>query len=206
MAISLADITGASVPAPSVTPAPSQPLLTPSSPAVAGDDNTPGKIPEAVLDIPEFSALLQGAPPAVYTQSGDKDPIIKPILDHAQDLISAGFGFYHAKDDKTDVLFNQQFISESEIKKADDEGRLTEVAVPLAELRQSFASVLGDSGQPSGGSTPPPVPATPTAPLPASSQNKLTTARLKNVALGSPTSGPTPGAGRIQSALLKPVI
>jgi len=198
MPLSLDDVSGAIVPGiPETAAAPAA--------AVPGGEAT---IPDSVLEIPEFSGLLEGKPAAVWTEQGDKNPVIAPILESADALINAGFGFYHSKDESTDVLFNTQFVSEDEIKKADDGGKLREIAAPLGELLSSYEALLAPGGPESASGAPPPsaAPTAPGASVPASVEKKLTTARLKNVAVGGPTSGPLPGAGRLLNQLATPVV
>lgn len=207
MAITLDDVLPASTPgAPGAVP---PPAVDPAAPApVASGDDGEATIPDAVLEIPEFSGLLEGKPAAVYVEKGVKTPETEVIMANMEPLANAGFGFYPSKDGVTAVVFNTQYISGEEIQKADEEGRLAEVAVPFEELKASFDSALGRQAAPAGAeAVPAPAPAQAAVPpQSASANNKVAQARLKNVAAQSPTAGPTPGQGRILSNIVKPVI
>ena len=138
------------------------------------------------------------------------------IGENQQPLFDAGFGFYAAKDGQTHVMFNTQFIDQAAIEKADAEGALDQVAVPFGELRASFEVAAGRAA--SEGSAPaseaPPAAApeaggpAQVAPAPpaASLDKKLATARIKNLSGGSPSSGATPGQGRLLSAISAPTV
>lgn len=192
MALKLDEIEPAAAAAPAPEPAPADAEAT---------------IPDEILDIPEFSGLLEGKPAAVYNEVGVADPVGALIIKNMEPLKDAGFGFYGGTDKKTTVIFNTQFISSKEIEQADKDGRLREIAVPLAELRASYASILGE-GEAAPSATPAmPAMAGPMAgPAPAGVQNRLGTARLKNLVTGSPTSGPLPGSGRLLNSLQRNVI
>lgn len=212
MPIDLTSVLGPAASSPAPAPAPvSPPAETPPTDETAGATDEAG-IPEAVLQIPEFSGLLAGKPPAVSVQSGFKSPETDAIMAHTKELADAGFGFYPGKNG-TNVIFNTQFISGDAIKKADAEGKLADVATPFPELKASFDSVTGGGaaggapaapadGSPASDQPPASSPALP-APAPAGVNKKLATARVNNVIPGGPTTGPTPGQGRILNSLLK---
>jgi hypothetical protein len=151
-----------------------------------------------VLSIPAFTGLLQGKPAAVSVQAGDKSPEVVTVYRNIDKLTPAGFNIYRALDGNTNVFFNEQFMDVETIRKADKQGLLDEIAPPFAELKASYDEILGAPAPqaPSGATeasedvqtAPWPSPAG--APAPASAQAKLTTARLKNLAVGSPTNGP----------------
>lgn len=175
----------------------------PASPEPAPAPDEGGGIPDAVLQLPEFSAILRGSPPAVWADKADESPEVKIIVDNHKDLMNAGFGFYGGKDGQTVVLFNTQFTSPEEVKKMDAAGKLREFATPFDELKAHFAQ--GDSGQPASPAPGGPAPVAPVAP-PASVGKKLATQRIKNLTPGGPTSGPTPGQGRILNSLGTPAV
>lgn len=162
-------------------------------------------IPDAVLQVPYFRALLEGAPPAVRVGFDEQFPEKALIEENAQDLIQAGFGFYRTKANDASVLFNTRFVSPKELAAADKAGKLDTIAPPFSELKGFFdQSLSGDAAAPVA----PAVNPTPVAlpPQPAGSADKITAARLKNLAVGSPTSGPQPGAGRILNNILKTAV
>lgn len=204
MPIDLTSVLGAAPAAPAPAPDAS------AAPAAPGEGSGESGIPEAVLQIPEFSGLLEGKPAAVYVENGFKSPETEVIMQHSKELADAGFGFYPGKDGKTNVVFNTQFISPAEIQKADAAGKLRDVATPFEELKASFDAVTGGSQPaPDAGAAPDasaaPAASSPAlpAPAPAGVNKKLATARVNNVVPGAPTSGPTPGQGRILNSLLK---
>ena len=162
-------------------------------------------LPEDVLAIPAMHGLLHGAPPAIYSpNTRRKDPELAIIAKNADPLLNAGFGFYKSKDGKFSVLFNTAYITEDQLKEADKAGNLTQVAAPFDQVKNSYdAAISGPQGAPGA---PAPVAAGPqasAAPISAGAQDKITTARLKNLPYGSPTSGPAPGAGRVLNNILK---
>lgn len=189
---------------------------TATNPPAPAADEAPGGIPDAVLAIPEFAGLLQGKPAAVSIDKNDPSPESALIGENQPALVESGFGFYPAKDGVTHVMFNTRYVSQADIEKADSAGKLDEVAVPFGELRASFEVAAGRAA--SEGSAPtseaPPAAApeaggpAQVAPAPpaASLDRKLATARIKNLSGGSPSSGSTPGQGRILSAISAPVV
>lgn len=179
-------------------------LGSPSAPETPSGTET--GIPEDVLALPEFSGLLEGKPAAVLVPKGFKSPETDVIMAHSKELANAGFGFYPSADGKTSVFFNTQYLSPEDLQKADAAGKLAEIATPFEELKASFDSVTGGTPAPEAGAAPAAAPAALPAPAAPSLDKKLATARIKNVAPGSPTSGPSPGSGRILNAILKPTV
>jgi len=174
---------------------------------LAPKDEAKAQIPDEVLQVPAFRALLEGKPPAVSVSIGDaqKHPELQTIETHVEPLLYSGFGLYQAKDGKTVVFYNSQFIDGQAIKLADEKGKLDAVAAPYSELKSFFDQNIGEAAPPSQEPTSTPAAFTGT-PAPASAQNKLATARLKSLSPGSPTSGPAPGQGRVLNAILKPTV
>lgn len=165
----------------------------------AAPEDTGGEIPDEILQIPAFEGLLQGRPAAVYDYKGSGTPVMEAIPKYAQQLADAGIAFYKSKDGALAVMFNTQFVSPEDIEKADAEGKLTEVAEPLAAVTGAYDAVLNEDAA----AAPSPAAPAPTSVTPAPVENKLTTARLANVQSGAPTSGPKPGAGRVLNNVLK---
>lgn len=166
------------------------------------------ELPDEVLMIPAVQGILEGRPAAVYdVTKGSKTPAIEAITKNYQALADAGIGFYQSKDGAISVAYNTQFISPEEIEKADAEDKLTEIAEPIGSVLGAYDAVLNESaatpatdGQVNPATSAAPAP---TGAAPAPVERKLTTARLQNIALGSPTSGPAPGAGRVLNNVLK---
>ncbi len=191
--------------APSPTPAPAPEA------APAPESDADPVIPDEVLRIPAFGALLQGAPPAVRVPVGVESPEVEVITRNRDALVNAGFGIYRTKDNSEGVFFNTQFISPEEIQLADQKGKLDEIAPPIDELKNFFDAELSKEGAapaPGGPATPPTAaPATSmTPPAAPQAQKAIANSRLKNVALGAPTSGPAPGGGRLLNSILKPTV
>jgi len=180
------------------------PAAKPATETPAPDEAS--ELPEEVLKLPVINSLMSGAPPAVYAPSDAKIPEIAIIDKYSKELMGAGFAAYGTADGANTVLFNQLFVTSDEIKAADEAGTLLgQLAVPYEELAAGYEGAkLKEGEEPSEVQT---VPAG-GMPAPASSatDKKLTTARLQNVAIGSPTSGPAPGQGRILNSALKPVV
>lgn len=183
---------------------------TPATPATESKGG--GGFSDELLQIPAMQALFAGSPPALSTSLKDfsNRPEAKLMGDHKDELMKAGIGFYRSLGGDLGVLFNQLHIAGQDLQEADKAGKLLEVAPPFDQVTQQVTG----SGEahpsltaqvPGGPKTAAPQ-AIPPSPAPASVQNKQTTARLKNVQPGSPTSGPAPGAGRILNNILKPVV
>lgn len=175
-------------------------------PAASEPASDSASLPQDVLAIPAMHGLLHGAPPAIYSPNVRRnDPDLVVIAKNADPLVNAGFGFYKSKDKKYSVLYNTAYISEDQLKKADEDGNLTQVAAPFDQVKNAYASAIGGSP----GAAPAEVAVAGVAPQPmaepisSGTQQKITTARLKNLAYGSPTSGPAPGAGRVLNNILK---
>lgn len=208
MAITPDDVQAAK-PAPEpVTP---ETAAAPTEPAAPTESEGDVEIPEDVLRIPAMNGLLQGKPAAVYAPDNKKDPDIDVVLKHGQQLIDAGFAFYKAKSMPVNVLYNRLFLDDADLVKADEAGKLDEVAEPFDDVRASFDALR--KKKPTDGAAAPEAaaavapaplgssPAPGGAPAPASVQNKLATARLNNLEPDAPN-----GAGRILSAIQKPVV
>jgi hypothetical protein len=191
--------------APSALPTQESVIPSPASPPESEPANT---LPDDVLQIPAVYALLHGAPPAVYALKSAQTPDIQTIVKNAKSLEGAGFGFYPSKDGALTVLFNGAYVSPDSLKKADAEGKLTEVVPSFDEVQANFQSAISGN-PPEAGAALPGAPIAPTsagAPPSSRTQNTLATARVKNLQTGSPTSGPTPGAGRILNNILKTTV
>lgn len=191
--------------APNALPTQEKVLQSPGSPP---ESEPTTSLPDEVLQIPTVYALLHGAPPAVYASKQQQDPEIQTVVKNQKSLIDAGFGFYGSKDGKNTVLFNGAYVSQQVLEKADAEGKLTEVVPSFDEVKAKFDSAISGT-PPEAGSALPGAPVTPTpggAPPSSRVQNTLASARVRNLQVGSPTSGPVPGSGRILSNILKPVV
>lgn len=180
---------------------------------------TGAELPDELIQIPAMQALVAGAPPAFsdVLANFEKRPEAKIIAANKDPLMKAGFGLYRSLDGAQGVVFNQLFVSPDEIKAADQAGRLAELAPPFEELNATVAQsgpnnpVLSGGERPTGfkggpGAAPAMPPMGSAPPPPASEQTALATKRANNMALGAPTTGPAPGAGRLLNSVLKPVI
>lgn len=173
-------------------------------------DESKAVIPDPVLQIPAFRALLQGSPPAVLITLDEfqSDPSLAVIQQNIEPLLYSGFGVYQPKSGNAAVFYNGQKIDGNAIKVADEKGQLDKVAVPYPELKSFFDANLGEASAEGSAAPAAPVASSPAmgAPAPASSQTKLATARVNNLAPGAPSSGPTPGLGRVLNNITKPTI
>lgn len=180
-------------------------------------------LPDEVLQIPAIQGLITGEPAAVsaplkeFSKRGEAEVIAK----NSQSLMKAGMGFYRSLDGQIGVVFNQMYLPGETLKQADQAGKLLEVAPPFDTVNEALGKTglahpaLASGGPPAGPavSGPPETPQAAqapmqagAAPLPASAQRKLMSARVTNMQQGSPTSGPSPGAGRLLNSILKPVV
>lgn len=198
---------------------PAAPEVVPTDASAA----TPSVLPDDLIAIPAFQGLLAGAPPAVSASITDfaNRPEGKLIQEHKEDLLKAGIGLYRSLQGDLGVLFNQMYLSGEELKTADKEGKLPEIAPPFDQVNQQLAASGADhpllqgapapTGPKQGGapSILPPVastPAPPAGPMTLPTPQKQVASKMRNLALGSPTSGPKPGEGRLLNAILKPVL
>lgn len=201
--------------------------IMPAAPAAAApapaaqDEETPKEakggeeLPEALLkEAPALQLLMNGSPPATFAPTDAEFPELKTVAKHIKDLGKAGFGVYGTKDGSNVVVFNGLYITPDEVKAADEAGQLDAVAAPYAELRTALqggaeGTTATEASPDASGAIPTPaaLPAASAGPAaPAATQNKIASKRLANVSLGSPTSGPAPGQGRILNNIAKPVV
>lgn len=171
-------------------------------------------LPDELIQIPAMQAVVAGSPgafSAVLSQF-EKRPEAKIIASNRDNLMKAGFGLYRSLDGQTGVVFNQLFVSPDEVKAADQAGELAAIAPPFDQLNMEVGQagaanpVLAESARPEGFKAGAAAPATGPAPMPASAQKSVATKRANNLQLGSPTSGPVPGEGRLLNTILKPVV
>jgi hypothetical protein len=143
-------------------------------------------------------------------------------VDNKDWLTRAGFGFYQSLDGQTGVVFNMLYVHPEELKAADAAGQLKKIAPDYDSVHHSISKsgrahpALSGAPVPTGlKAAPVPQPPQmsqeppPTANVPppsAAAQKSLMGARIGNLAQGSPTSGPVPGAGRLLNQVLKPVL
>lgn len=172
-------------------------------------------LPDELLQIPAMQAVMAGQPgafSAVLSQF-EKMPESKVIAANKDKLMQAGFGLYRSLDGQHGAVFNQLFVSPDEIKAADKAGQLAVVAPPFDQLNMEVGKagaanpVLAEGERPADFRAGMPAPAPgPVEPPSASAQQSLATKRANNMQLGSPTSGPVPGEGRLLNTILKPVV
>lgn len=190
--------------------------------AESGEPKAGAELPNELLQIPAIQGLLAGSPPAVSASLADfaNRPEGKLIAANKEPLMNAGMGLYRSVGGDIGVIFNRMFVSDQEISNADKAGQLPQVAPPFDQVNQQLASagqnhpILNPNLQtPTGLKTAPPaavgaMPAASPAPgaMPAPTPAKVTAAKARNIPLGSPTSGPKPGAGRLLNSILKPVV
>ena len=208
MAISPEDITAA--PEGTVKPTPA---AEPSEKPDAKEGDTTGGLPDELLEkAPALGLLMEGAPPATYAAKDAEYPELKVVEKHIKELGKAGFGVYGTKDGNNVVLFNGLLITPEEIAAADEAGTLDQVATPYDQLRAEFGGADSQSG--GGAPASADVPGLPAGVAvsgasggqPAGAQKATANARAKAIQPGAPSSGPSPGAGRILNNIVKPVI
>jgi hypothetical protein len=180
-------------------------VASPQSPPAASETNAP-EIPDEVLEIPTMFGLLNGAPPAVWAETGRKDPEIAVIVRNVKPLEEAGLGFYKSKDGKVTAMYNSAFVSQDTLRKADEAGTLTTDIPKYDEVKQNADAAITGAAP---GAALPGVPAVTQAagsPPSSATQKSLAVKRANNLQVGSPTSGPVPGSGRILNNILRPVV
>lgn len=198
----------------SAAPAPAPEPVTPVDEAPAPNSKPKdgeSALPDELLkEVPALQLLLHGSPPATFAPKDAEYPELKVVAKHLKDLGKAGFGVYPTKDKANVVVFNGLYVTPEQVKAADEGGTLDKLAVPYDELRGALGAQGGGASPPDASAAPESAPAAPmaaeSAPENPAVEKKLTTARVNNLSLGAPTSGPLPGQGRILNNLTKPVI
>jgi hypothetical protein len=204
---------------------PVAPVVEPRDPAASGkmqqDPAAPAGeqsagLPEDLLRIPAVQALLVGQPGAVSASLADfaKRPEGQIIAANKDPLMAAGMGLYRSMKGDLGVLFNRLFVSDQEIMDADKSGTLMKLAPSFDEVNSQVSKAGGshpilnkEFQTPTGFKTSPPPAVSAGAPLSAPpAPPKLVAGKARNIPLGSPTSGPKPGAGRLINQILKPVV
>lgn len=221
---------------PTATPEPSTPE-TPSPDATQGA--APAQtLPDPLVKLPAFQALMTGNPAAVSLDLHSKAdmPEGKLIAQNKNPLTAAGFQFYRSLSGRFGVIYNSLYLNGQELLNADKMGKLNIIAPPYDVVAHAIsksgatnpvlrhknvpqvpkppvlgappqsASMPGGPASPVGSPAPPAAPASATKPIPASAQGKLMNQRSQNLNPGGPLTGPSPGAGRIQNEILKPVV
>lgn len=197
-----------------------------SSPASGNPDPAP-KIPAEVLKLGPVQALLAGMPPAVSAslKNHESREDLQKVKKHADTLRKAGFDFYKSLSGQFGVMYNRFHIHPADIQAADKAGKLLAIAPPWEEVEHLVAKSghkhpLFNAGAPPAGFAIPTPQAPPqassqlapgAAPMPikgppAGAQRRLMAARVMNMQPGAPTSGPSPGSGRLLNNILKPVV
>lgn len=196
----------AETPAPSPEPAATPPAPFAEEPKTSADDKGDELPDELLKEVPALQLLLHGAPPATVAPKDAEYPELKVVAKHLKDLGKAGFGVYQTQDKANVVFFNGLYVSPDDVKAADEAGTLDKIAVPYDELRGALGAQDASASASEPAAAPSMPPADAGAPASPAAESKLATARIKNTALGTPTSGPAPGQGRILNNIVKPVI
>lgn len=206
-------------PQPQAAPAAPQ-APDPSQPPTDTPQEQAAGLPEPLLKLHPIQAMIAGTPPAVSMpiKEFSKLPEAKEIVENADALKEAGFGFYKSINGTQGVVFNSLHIHPQDIQAADKAGKLEQIAPPWNHVAHVISKAgalhpaLARTGVPQGLATPTP-PAPPQAgsgqlpqPEPASAAKKQATARLLALQPGAPTSGPAPGQGRLLNSILRPVV
>jgi hypothetical protein len=194
----------------------------PAAPAVAPAEGAEAPaLPPEVVQIPAMQAILAGSPAAVSVpvEGFEGTAEGKAITAAKEPLMAAGIAFYRSLGGDLGAIFNRAYVDDQTIMEADKAGKLAELAPPLTSVNQSIAT----SGQnnpvlnakaPEGMKTPAPKKISPVSMAQPKSvksaspeaQSKAMTAKVRNLAIGSPTDGPKPGSGRILNSILKPIL
>ena len=180
--------------------------MAPAAESPPASESDSAELPEPVLKIPAVHALLQGSPPAFFVDSKTEDPDIKTLEKHTKELTGAGIGAFPSQSLPGNVVvFNSLILPPEEVMKADQEGSLDSIAVPWETLKSEYENTGGEAAPDATGEVAAAPPAG-GAPPPAGAQSKLLQKRIANLAVGSPTSGPRPGAGRVLNTIARPAV
>lgn len=190
---------------------------TPAAPGESASKAT-SSLPDEILQIPAMQALFSGSPAALsasLAQFGQR-PEGKLIQSNKDVLMKAGMGLYRALDGDTGVLFNQFYLNGEELKEADKNGQLAQIAPSFDGVNQSVGQsgaenpVLKAGQVPQGfktGSSASAAPVVgPVSPASAGTARQAMSARISNMKPQKPTEGAKPGGGRLLASILKPVI
>jgi len=170
--------------------------MEPAQPETATPEDL---LPPEVESLPVVQAVATGQPPAIFATAEDKSPSIALLAKAAPALPQAGLGLFSNK--KVGVLFNPKLISAQQIAQAVRDGNLDKIAVSIDMFEGAVAEIQGGQAAPEAA---PAGTAGVPAPSPKTNQ-KINTARLKNLAPAAPTQGAKPGQGLLND-LLKPAI
>lgn len=198
-----------------------QPPAIPTPTAPPQDEAPDADLPEELIKIPAVQAVVAGSPPAVSMRikgSENRDEV-KLLSENKDALMSTGMGFYRSMSGEIGVMFNGMRIHPEDLKAADKAGKLLQVAPDFDTVnhevsKSGTAHPILNAAPPTGFAPPtaaaPPQSASGALPLspppPASVARKLAAARVLNTAPGAPTTGPSPGAGRLLNSVLKGVV
>lgn len=189
---------------------------TPAAPGESASKAT-SSLPDEILQIPAMQALFSGSPAALsasLAQFGQR-PEGKLIQSNKDVLMKAGMGLYRALDGDTGVLFNQFYLNGEELKEADKNGQLAQIAPSFDGVNQSVGQSGAENPVLKAGQVPqgfktgssasaPAIQNVP--PASAGTARQAMAARVTNMKPSSPTSGPKPGSGRLLNSILRPVI
>lgn len=219
--------------APMISPD-SQSPPAPAAPTAPGEGEgeTPPQLPDNLIHIPAVQAIMAGSPPALSAniKQFSKNPAAELIAKNKDLLMQAGMGFYKSMSGDLGVIFNEFHIHPQDLQAADRAGKLTLLAPPFDSVNHAVSKSglknpvlrplkVPTVPQPPSIKSPPqiaqtapppspvmPQPAAPVRQATAALQKQILGARAKNAAVGSPTSGAAPGAGRLLNDILKPVV
>lgn len=217
--------------------APAEPQAAAAAPAPSKKElgATTKQFLGVIKQVPALQAVLAGTPPAVSApiKEFQKRDEAQLILKNKDALMKGGFGFYQSLSGDLGVVFNMLHIHPEDIKSADQQGKLLQVAPPFDALNAAVAKsglknpLMLIDNHPNGmapqrSATVPPQAGSgagaPTAQGPAPArrggssggnqalQRALLSKRLLNMSPGAPTSGPEPGAGRILNQIMTPAV
>lgn len=193
----------------------------PAAPAEA-ETQQPAGLPDDLIGIPAIQALLAGSPAALSMKlkgSEDRDEVAL-VTKHQDALHQAGMMFYKSISGERGV-FNALRIHPQDIAAADKAGQLLKVAPDFDQVNHEMSKMglkhpaLTATAPPAALATPQSAAAPPQAasgqlplvpPAPAAVARKLAAQRILNILPGAPSTGPSPGAGRIMNSVLKPVV
>lgn len=199
------------------------PQVTPREGTPPEEEVTEGELPEELIRIPAVQAVMAGSPPAVSMplKNADNREEVQVIAENKAALEAAGMGFYRSISGDLGVMFNGLRIHPEDIQAADKAGKLQAVAPDFDAINREVAQ--SGANHPILKADRPPA-ATPIAasaatapqaasgklslvpPAPASVARKLAAQRIMNLQAGAPTSGASPGAGRLLNQVMKPAV
>lgn len=142
-----------------------------------------------------ISLIAQGTISAASVPAGLDDPIVDQVANGFVDAAESGAIDYFDSAAGDTVLFNPSKVSREALQKADEAGKLYEVAPPITELAGTAASAPADAAGLD-------IPVSASQPLSKPSAAAISQ-RGQSMVPVTPSRRPIPGAGELQNGVAR---